>query len=361
MLTTVRATAKSTDTDRRTDFRDVAKQVREAGLLERSRTFYISLLAGLAVATAALIVGSVLLGASWFQLLIAVGVGIVLAQFAFISHEASHRQVFASGKANDWLGRVLAAGVVGMSHQWWMTKHSRHHANPNQIGRDPDIQVDTISFLPEDAAASRGFIRWITQRQGWLFFPLLLLEGANLHVHSIRSLTERRPIDHRLLELALILGRFAVIAVVLLLIMPIGMAAAFFGVQLAVFGVILGASFAPNHKGMPTVGREEKLDFFAKQVRTSRNIRGRFSTAVMGGLNYQIEHHLFPSIARPRLRAASKIVRAHCEANGIPYTETGLIQSYGIVVRYLNRVGLAARDPFECPMLQQRSMAEVGR
>ena len=76
--------------------------------------------------------------------------------------------------------------------------------------------------------------------------------------------------------------------------------------QLAVFGLYMGASFAPNHKGMPIIPADVKLDFFTKQVRTSRNISGGWwATALMGGLNYQIEHHLFPSMPRPHLRAGA--------------------------------------------------------
>jgi fatty acid desaturase len=91
------------------------------------------------------------------------------------------------------------------------------------------------------------------------------------------------------------------------------------------------------------------MDFLSKQVLTSRNITGRWTTPLMGGLNHQVEHHLFPSMARPHLGRARDIVREHCKSLGVPYTETTLVDSYGIVVRYLNRVGLAARDPFDCP------------
>jgi fatty acid desaturase len=72
----------------------------------------------------------------------------------------------------------------------------------------------------------------------------------------------------------------------------------------------------------------------------------------MGGLNYQIEHHLFPSMPRPNLRRAQPIVRAYCQEQGVAYTETSLFRSYGIVIRYLNAVGLRARDPFACPLVQ---------
>ncbi len=300
------------------------------------------------------ITGFVLFGASWFQLLIAGALGILFTQVAFLAHEAAHRQILDSGPANDRLARFLGNGIVGMSYSWWSSKHTRHHANPNRAGRDPDIAIDTISFLAEDAATARGIRRMITRRQGWLFFPLLTLEGLNLHALAVRHLIGRGHVKGRWPELGLLALRFAVFVVPVFLLLPLGMAFAFLGVQLAVFGIYMGASFAPNHKGMPVIDRDAKLDFFTKQVRTSRNIGGGWwATWLMGGLNYQIEHHLFPGMPRPHLARARQIVRDQCAALDVPYTETTLWRSYGIVIGYLNRVGLAARDPFECPMVAE--------
>jgi len=330
----------------------LSQLIRDAGLLRRSYRFYATLLTVLALCLAGLGAGFVLLGDSWFQLLIAAGLGVVLTQVAFVAHEASHRQVLASGRANDVLGRVLANGVVGISHSWWVTKHNRHHANPNQVGKDPDIEQDTVSFLEGDAAARRGPLRVLTRVQGYAFFPLLTLEGLNLHVTSMRTLLAAPRGRQRTVELAILGARLGAYLAVLVVVLPPGLAAAFLGVQLAVFGVYMGASFAPNHKGMPVVPEDGRLDFLRKQVLTSRNIRGgRAMTALMGGLNHQVEHHLFPSMPRPHLAQARELVRAHCARESIPYTETGLVRSYAIVVAYLNRVGLAARGPFECPML----------
>jgi fatty acid desaturase len=74
----------------------------------------------------------------------------------------------------------------------------------------------------------------------------------------------------------------------------------------------------------------------------------------MGGLNYQIEHHLFPSMARPHLRKIQPLVAAHCAAEGVPYTQTSLWAAYRSVIGYLNTVGLKGKDPFLCPLVAQR-------
>lgn len=331
-------------------YRTVSRIVQEQGLLARAPWFYALVAAAITLGFAATIAVAVILGNSWWQLAVAVALGLLFTQVAFLTHEAAHRQILASGPANDRLARVLAA-VIGMSYSWWDSKHSRHHANPNQVGRDPDIEVDTISFLGTDAAQSRGFIRWITQRQGWLFFPLLTLEGLNLHLHGFKHIFGRGPVKARWQEIVMITLRFILVFTPIFVLLPLGKAFAFSGVMLAVFGVCMGASFAPNHKGMPVIDPNTRLDFFSKQVRTSRNIRGGWwATTFMGGLNYQIEHHLFPSMARPHLAKTRLIVREFCAEHDVPYTETSLLKSYAIVIDYLNRVGLAARDPFDCPI-----------
>lgn len=329
----------------------VSNVVKESGYLARAHWFYITVGLALTLAFAGLVTGFVLLGNSWFQLLIAAGFGLLFTQVAFMAHEAGHRAILTTGPANDRLARLLACGVVGISYSWWDNKHSRHHGNPNQVGKDPDIAVDTISFLDTDAAQARGIQRWVTQRQGWLFFPLLTFEGLNLHVHGFRYLLQRGPVKARWTELSLVVARTLVVFVPIFTFLPLGKAFAFAGIMLAVFGVYMGASFAPNHKGMPVIAHDTKIDFFSKQVRTSRNIRGGWwATTLMGGLNYQIEHHLFPSMSRPYLARSRQIVREFCETHDVPYTETSLGRSYLIVIDYLNRVGLAARDPFDCPM-----------
>jgi fatty acid desaturase len=118
----------------------------------------------------------------------------------------------------------------------------------------------------------------------------------------------------------------------------------------------MGVSFAPNRKGMPIVPKALTLDFLRRQVLMSRNVRGnRVLDVAMSGLNYRVEHHLFPSIPRPHLRRAAPLIAEYCRERGVPYTQTGLWESYGIVLRYINRVGLGERDVFACPLGAERA------
>ncbi|MHA7268633.1 fatty acid desaturase family protein [Arthrobacter sp. HLT1-20] len=330
------------------------KRVRAAGLMRRRRTFYGLVFAVLLLVLAAAGTGFVLLGDTWFQLLVAAVLGVLFTQFAFLAHEAAHHQVFASGWANDWTARILGPLLVGMSYAMWVKKHTAHHQNPNVVGKDPDIETGVVAFYEEGAATKRGLAAVITRHQGYLLFPLILFLGFSLILDSAKTLFGRRGVRFRYVEIGLLVLRFGLYLAALFVMLPWGMALAFVGVQMGVFGFYMGASFAPNHKGMPVLAASLRVDFLTRQVVTSRNIRGGFvMDTLMGGLNRQVEHHLFPDMARPELRRANALVRAVCLENNIPFTETGLLASYGIVVGYLNRVGLSAVDPFECPLVRR--------
>ena len=336
------------------DYSQLAAQVRAAGLMDRRQGTYLLLGAGLAVGLGAVVSLALVLGDSWWQLGNAVLLAFVLAQFGFLGHDAAHRQILASPRGNEWLARIVSTGVVGLSYGWWTHKHSRHHSAPNQVGRDPDIAPGGLVFTAEDARVRSGAGRWLAAHQGALFFPLLLLEGLNLHAGSLRALLANRELPWRRLELVLLLTRLVGYVTVLVLALDPLKATVFLVVQLGAFGVLLGGAFAPNHKGMPIVPRNSRVDFLRRQVLMSRNIRGgALVTVAMGGLNYQVEHHLFPNMPRANLRRARPLVQAFCHDLDVPYAETSLWASYAIVVRYLNHVGLGQRDPFTCPMVEQ--------
>ena len=108
----------------------------------------------------------------------------------------------------------------------------------------------------------------------------------------------------------------AYLAVVFLVLSPVK-AVVFILVQQGLFGLYLGCSFAPNHKGMPILDAADRSDFLRRQVLTSRNVRGGWLTDfALGGLNYQIEHHLFPSMPRPNLRRSQALIGAFCPTAG---------------------------------------------
>ena len=326
-----------------TDYARLRREVRAAGLLAPRHLAY----ARTAGTVLACLVGCwaavVLVGSSWWQLLVAAGLGLVWTQIGFLGHDAGHQQVFRGSRAADLMGLVLADVGLGLSYSWWCTKHNAHHAHPNDLDRDPDVGAGALVFDASQAPDRRGLARWVTRRQGWLFLPLLLLEGLNLQVASARSLLARRD-RGAAGELVLLVVHHVGYVAALAWLLPGWHGLAFFAVHQALFGLSLGLSFAPNHKGMPLLTEADQGDHLRTQVLTSRNVRGGpVVDVLLGGLNYQIEHHLFPNMPRHNLRAAQAHVRAFCAGAGVAYTETGLLESYRRSLAHLHAVGAPLR------------------
>jgi fatty acid desaturase len=337
-------------------FTALTRRVHDLNLMRRRYGYYWTKLIGAMLILAAWVLAFIWIGDSWWQMLSAAVLAIIMTQLGFLGHDAAHRQIFKSGRWNDWTSLIIANLLVGISYGWWRNKHNKHHANPNKVGADPDVDLGAIALTPEQATRQRSrLMQWLISHQGWYFFPILMLEGLSLRSEGFRRVVKRGPVERRWVEFTLLMVRLAGLVSLVFLVLPPGKAVAFLAVELAVFGFYLGSSFAPNHIGMPLVSPRLKLDFLRRQVLMSRNVSGgRFMSILMGGLNYQIEHHLFPSMARPYLRKVQPLVAAYCAAEGVPYTQTSLWQSYRVIIRYLNSVGLKGKDPFLCPLVAQR-------
>ena len=337
------------------EYAELSRLVRQAGLLRRRRRWYAWRIAGTAAAFAAGWALFALAGDSWWQLAVAVFLAVVFAQLGFLGHDAGHRQIFATQRSNYLLGVACGNLAIGLSYGWWVTKHNRHHAHPNTEDKDPDIMIGVLAFSGGQARAAAGLRRLIFRYQAYLLIPMLFFEAAGLHGSSIRALTSRGPRSargarRRAWEAGMLTVHVAAyLSAVFLVLSPV-QAVVFILIQQGLFGFYLGCAFAPNHKGMPVLGAGEKVGFLHRQVLTSRNVHGGwFTDAALGGLNYQIEHHLFPSMPRPNLRRAQPLVAAFCADHGLPYAQATLPGSYAQALRHLNAVGKAARPASAVP------------
>jgi fatty acid desaturase len=331
--------APTTGASAREDFAELSRRVRDGGLFRRRGRYYLVKIPVTVGALLLLAVAAVLLGNSWWSLAVAVGLAFVLAQIGFIGHDAGHRQVWAYRRGNDAVGLVLANLLGGFSFGWWMSKHSRHHGYTNHEGKDPDIVAGALVFTAGQADGRGRFGRRFARTQQFALVPLLFLEALNLHVASVLSLARRRD-RAALVEAGLLVAHAAIFFVAPFLILSPLRAVAFIVVSQSLFGFYLGATFVTNHVGMPTLSGDDDLGFLRRQASTSRNVSGPvFTGFLFGGLDSQIEHHLFPSMPRANLRRARTVVRPFCAERRIPYAEQSPWHAYRDVVLHLAKVG----------------------
>lgn len=325
-------------------YAQLAGEIRRLGLLEPRRGWYAGAGAIMVGATAAVVVAMAVWRDSWWSVLAAPVLAVLSTQYGFLGHDIGHRQVTRGRVATRVLGIGVGNGLAGLSYGWWVAKHNAHHAHPNDLDTDPDVAVGALVWDADQAEARRGgFVGWVTRHQAALFVPMLLGEAFALHVASVRELF-RPGLRDRAAEATLLTVHVAAYVLLLVTTLTWVQALVFVLVHKVLQGVYLGLSFAPGHKGMPVLGPQQAADPLLRQVLTSRNIRGGwFVDTALGGLNYQIEHHLFPSMPRSRLRHAQPVVRRFCAERGVPYAEAGAAAAYAAGLRHLHAVGSRLR------------------
>ena len=325
------------------DYAELKRRIVAAGLLEKQPGYYFLnaaiRLALLGTSIAILFVIDIL----WLQLLNAVFLAFALTQLGYLGHDAGHRQIFRTAQRNDTFGLGINF-LLGISRTWWVDTHNEHHVDPNDLERDPHTLLPIFAFSEEQARNKEGFLRHIIGYQGFYFFPVLLLENVGTRLASIQFLVAREVRGKRW-EASLMVVHFAVYFGLLFSALTWWHAVLFIVVHQSLQGLYMGSVFAPNHKGMPTFTREDNIDFFRRQVLTSRNVNGNpVADFWYGGLNYQIEHHLFPSMSRNRLKEAQPLVRAFCEERSVSYAESGAVRSNIEILQFLHNVSASLRE-----------------
>ncbi len=278
---------------------------------------------------------------AWWWWADVVFLSFVFVQIALLAHDIVHLQFARAGRLNTVIGLILGNLLVGVSRGWWNANHSAHHAHPNDMVSDPNIDILFLACTPEQALTRPRWVQWIIRHQTALLIPIFSLEFFSMHQQSIAFALDRRTGSGRV-ELWLLAAHFALYAGVLVAVLGIDAAIAFAFVHHLLTGVYMASIFAPNHKGMPLTHGSAPAGFLREQVISARNIRGNpVIDLVYGGLNYQIEHHLFPTMARNNLHHAVPIVRAFCEARGIPYCETDVVGSWRAIIGHFRNVSRA--------------------
>lgn len=303
-------------------------RIQAAGLLEAQPGYYIMKFAVAFGLLAASVLVFVFVDTFWIQLLNAVFLAFVFTQFGFLGHDTGHYQVSKRKLLTTLIGFPINF-VLCLSRSWWVTEHNIHHANPNILEEDPHTFIPLIAFTKKQALEQRGIGRFLVRYQAFYFPLMLFLQGLGSRLASALFLLKRgEEAKHRVIEGFLMLAHAVVYFGLLFWFLEFWQVVVFFIVHQGIFGFYSGSVFAPNHKGMPVFEKDNNLGYVRLQVLTARNVRNSPITDFLyGGLNYQIEHHLFPNMPRNNLHKAKPIVKAFCEEMGISYYETGFLQS----------------------------------
>lgn len=318
------------------DYANLKRRIKDAGLLEPTPAYYM-LKTLIAIGTLAAAVTIALVSDTWWVLMLdAAFMGFAFTQIALLAHDVGHRQGYRGRRTNRIARAIFGNLLLCVSHSWWNDKHNQHHATPNHIEKDPDIQFPMIVFSSEQLASRKRWLHPVIAIQAFLLLFLLPFQGINMRFISAGHLFSPKA-ERPWLQAGLFAAHIAAYGTLLYFI-GLPWALPFAIIHQATFGFYNSSVFASNHKGMPLTAEGKRMDFFREQVLTSRNVTAHPLTDFWyGGLNYQIEHHLFPTMPRCNLRKAQPIVEAFCAEQGVSYHATGLFASYREILSHLHQ------------------------
>jgi len=326
------------------DYAELRRRIAARRLLDRQPAFYGRAIGATLALTGLGVAALALSPFLWTHALVGALLGLATGRLALLLHDGAHRQIWPAGRRSDAFCLVVGPLLVGISASWWKQKHDRHHAHPNDEHLDPDLQIAVLAFTDAQARRTPWLFRPIARYQAYLLPVLVLFEGMQLRLASAKYLATSRG-RYRRTEIARISAH--VVGYVALVVATVGLTGALIVIPVhqALFGLYAGSLFAPNHKGMPIVDGSRRWSFLEQQVLTARNVRAHWLVDWWyGGLNYQIEHHLFPKLPRNRLREAQPVVRSFCAERGIPYHGTGLWDSYRQSLRSMHAASSPLRS-----------------
>eukprot|EP00618_Florenciella_parvula_P006724 CAMPEP_0119465024 /NCGR_PEP_ID=MMETSP1344-20130328/344_1 /TAXON_ID=236787 /ORGANISM="Florenciella parvula, Strain CCMP2471" /LENGTH=512 /DNA_ID=CAMNT_0007497265 /DNA_START=85 /DNA_END=1623 /DNA_ORIENTATION=- len=353
---------------RETEFQKGHRAIRQRllaeGMFETRMSYYYkltawfaALLAGAVYCTlactsfAAHMAGAVLLGAFWQQM-------------AGVGHDIGHNGVTHVWKTDNTIGLLVGNFLTGIGMGWWKRSHNVHHVVCNSIENDPDIQhMPIFAVSPEifgrffssyhqhwvetDAAA-----RFLVSYQHWLFYPIMAFARFNLYAQAWLLLLSDEYVHNKKWEMVASAGFIAWLSSLVAYI-PVGPwgnweRVLYLLVSHNVAGLLhvqicLSHFAMETYHGVPYKGEED--EWFRMQLATTLNIDcPAWLDWFHIGLQFQIEHHLWPRLPRHNLRYASKLVQEFCKEQGVNYHMPKWIDAQFDLVAHMKETAMKARD-----------------
>lgn len=303
-------------------YQDLCRAITDAGLYRRRYGYYACLALVIVAGYAASFYVLTVTDEMFLQLLNALFLSFMTVQAGMLGHDLAHEQVFESTRANHWTGVFVWGLLCGFSESDWYRIHNAHHTHVNQLEHDPDIDIP-FYFAKEQIPARMGVIgRTLFPYQHILFFAVLPLLYITKTISTWRRAFSNFGLRHGF-ELFLALLRWGLLLFLVFHFLPLVVASVFLATYVAGVGIYMSLVFAPNHKGEELIAAHQEVTWL-NQITSTRNIHpSGFIFVVFGGLNFQIEHHLFSDMPRPNYRKAYGMVKKFCAENGISYSESG--------------------------------------
>nr|WAY16336.1 front-end fatty acid desaturase group B iso2 [Platynereis dumerilii] len=334
--------------ERLADYEDLRNKVEEMGLFEIKKWFFFLYFVQLVVLECLAYLVMSRFGTSWLPYLTSVFLLTVFqAQAGWVQHDYGHWSVFKNRKLNHCIQHFIIGFGKGASKHWWNFRHMQHHAKTNVFKKDPDITLPHVFLLGDKIPR-----RWGLQKRGmmpyqyehlyfWLLGPATLVP-IYFHLEILYFIFKRRDWTDLTLMVAFFVRHFSLYGPLL------GGWSAFGLYMLVRFFESFWFTFVTQMSHLPMdIDSDQEHDWLKAQTLTTCNVQpGIFNDWFTGHLNYQIEHHLFPTMPRHNFHKVAPLVRSLCKKHNLPYVEKSLGVAFADILTSLKKSGQLWYDAY---------------
>ncbi|KAJ0031028.1 hypothetical protein Pint_12967 [Pistacia integerrima] len=339
------------------DYRKLATEFSKMGLFEKNGHVVLYTLCSVAMLFVVSVYGVLCSESTWVHLCSGGLMGFLWIQSGWIGHDSGHYKITKSPRFNRFVQVLTGNCLAGISIEWWKRNHNAHHIACNSLDFDPDLQ-----HMPFFAVSSKLFnsiwscfydrkmnfdsaTRFLISYQHWTFYPVMCLARINLFAQSFLLLFSKRKVLYRRQEFFGLLVFWIWYPLLVSCLPNWGERIMFVVASFSVTG-IQHVQFCLNHfSSRVYVGPPRANDWFGKQTSGTLNIScPSWMDWFHGGLQFQIEHHLFPRLPRCHLRKISPFVMELCKKHNLPYDIASFWKANAMTIDTLRAAALQARD-----------------
>ncbi|KAL2468764.1 Delta(8)-fatty-acid desaturase 2 [Forsythia ovata] len=339
------------------DYRKLHSEFSKAGMFEKKGHGVIYSICFVTLLIFACFYGVLCCDSFWVHMLSGGVLGLSWMQVAYLGHDSGHYEIMSSRGFNKFAQILTGNCLTGISIAWWKWTHNAHHIACNSLDYDPDLQ-----HLPLLAVSSRLFqslkshfygrkltfdsmARFFVSYQHLTFYPVMCVARVNLYLQTLLLLFSNRKVPDRALN---ILGTLVFWTWFPLLVscLPNWNERVLFVLVSFCVTAIQHVQFCLNHFAANVyVGSPKGNNWFEKQTSGTIDIAcSSWMDWFFGGLQFQLEHHLFPRLPRCHLRKISPIVQELCKKHSLPYRSLSFYEANVRTLETLRIAALQARD-----------------
>ncbi|EPS70430.1 delta-8 sphingolipid desaturase, partial [Genlisea aurea] len=339
------------------DYRKLASEFTKSGLFEKKGHGVIYSICFIALMLSACFYGVLATESLTVHVLSAGLLGLSWMQVAYLGHDSGHYQIMTGRGSNKFIQLFTGNCLTGISIAWWKWTHNAHHMACNSLDHDPDLQhlpllavssklfQSITSYFYGRKLAFDAIARFFISYQHITFYPITCVARVNLYLQTVLLLFSGRKVPDRGLNILGILVFWTWFPLLVSFLPTWSERVLFVMVSFCVTS-IQHVQFCLNHFAANVyVGAPKGDDWFEKQTNGTIDIScSWWMDWFFGGLQFQLEHHLFPRLPRCWLRSVSPSVQELCKKHNLQYRSLSFFEANVATLKTLRAAAMEARN-----------------